>query len=302
MSTSPTPRRWTRNELEVQRALAIDRFVTWWKQTGNTAYQAHYQKALTTVTRLIDNTDNLLSFGTSVLQQHDRDMRDMARYLAGPPLSEDDLLVLAGSGKATDPAYLEKLVRVITSVLDPLRFPWLFEKQGPQQPSRIERGIALQWTAGLLAAQRAATERRTGASYRQEQAVEQALSHPSLAFQKVKPRPIVSARDFLQAGEFCRQSEVGGTRSDFTIGLRSKLLVVECKVSNSEVNSYKRLIHEVGNKAGRWKTAFGEGIIPAAVLDGVLKLDNLVKAQEMGITIFWERDLQPLIEFVASAR
>jgi adenine-specific DNA-methyltransferase len=76
----------------------------------------------------------------------------------------------------------------------------------------------------------------------------------------------------------------------------------ETVVSNSEVNSFKRLNHEVGNKAASWTRAFGQGIVPAAVLDGVFKLDNLERAQAAGITIFWERDLQPLSEFVLAAR
>ena len=198
-------------------------------------------------------------------------MHEVVRYLAGPPLSEDDLKILAGTG-------------------------------GPRPPTERERDIALLWTAGLLAAQKAATVRRTEASRRQEQAVEQVLSSSALNFRKVPPQTVQSPRDFLAPGEFCRQSSVGGTRADLTIGLSDRLLVIECKVSNSEVNSYKRLNHEVGNKAASWTRAFGQGVIPAAVLDGVFKLENLERAQTAGIALFWERDLQSLRDFLLLAR
>jgi hypothetical protein len=73
-------------------------------------------------------------------------------------------------------------------------------------------------------------------------------------------------------------------------------------VSNSEVNSIKRLIHERGNKARIWTNAFGSEAIPAAVLAGVFKLTNLREAQESrGIAIFWEHDLTPLATFLQNA-
>ena len=106
----------------------------------------------------------------------------------------------------------------------------------------------------------------------------------------------------MQSGEFCRQSNVGGTRADFTVGLRDRLLLIECKASNSEVNSYKRLNHEIGDKAAVWKRSFGESVIPAAVLAGVFTVENLGEAQRGGIAIFWEHDFGTLLEYVTSIR
>ena len=117
----------------------------------------------------------------------------------------------------------------------------------------------------------------------------------------MKPRAISSVRD-LELGQYCKQSEVGGTRADRTIGLRDKrLLVLECKVSNSEVNSYKRLIHEVGNKASTWHSKFGDSALAGAVLAGAFSLDNLEQAQNDGIYLFWEADLSSLVSFVEAA-
>ncbi len=216
-------------------------------------------------------------------------------------MSSDDLKTLAGLASATGPEYLAEMLKVITTSLDPRRFPWLFDPS-VRQPDGDEIAAAQTWTAGLLAAQKAVTRRRSAAARRQEQAVESALLGPPLHLRRVKARDIPSAREFLAAGEFCRQSKVGGTRGDFTIGLRDRLLLIECKSSNIEVNSYKRLNHEVGNKAASWRRSFGEGVVPAAVLAGVFKLENLDAAQRAGIAIFWEHDLTTLMEHVDAAR
>jgi hypothetical protein len=72
-------------------------------------------------------------------------------------------------------------------------------------------------------------------------------------------------------------------------------------VTNSSTNSVKRLNREVGGKAERWSRAFGERAVTAAVLAGVFKVKNLTDAQDVGVSIFWERDLTPLAEFLAEA-
>ncbi|HLG68817.1 MAG TPA: XamI family restriction endonuclease [Chloroflexota bacterium] len=199
------------------------------------------------------------------------------------------------------PQYLAEMLKVIMSSLDPKRFPSLFG-QAARKPADDEILAAQRWTAGLLAAQRAVTGRRSAAARRQEMAVEVALLGPPLHFAKVKARDIANAREFLAPGEFCRQSKVGGTRADFSIGLRDRLLLIECKASNSEVNSYKRLNHEIGDKATVWKRSFGESVVPAAVLAGVFKVDNLAEAQRSGIAIFWEHDFGTLIDYLAANR
>lgn len=44
----------------------------------------------------------------------------------------------------------------------------------------------------------------------------------------------------------------------------------ECKVSNSKVNSHKRLNHEAVDKVAKWEDAFGRQCVPGAVLQGAL--------------------------------
>jgi hypothetical protein len=78
-------------------------------------------------------------------------------------------------------------------------------------------------------------------------------------------------------------------------------MLIECKVSNSAVNSYKRINREAVSKAASWLSAFGHAqVIPAAVISGVFNVGNLMQAQEAGLIIFWSHDLKKLGNFIAS--
>jgi hypothetical protein len=107
--------------------------------------------------------------------------------------------------------------------------------------------------------------------------------------------------DDLERGSFTREAMLARSKCDLPVRLHDgRLLAIECEVSNSALNSVKRLIRETGGKADVWRREFGKAVIPAAVLAGVFKLQSLLDAQrEYGITIFWEHDLGPLRSFVS---
>jgi hypothetical protein len=128
------------------------------------------------------------------------------------------------------------------------------------------------------------------------------LLRTELGFREV-PRRRINALGDLGRGEFCPEALVAGIKCDIPVGLRNgRYLLMECKASSTSVNSVKRLNHEVGDKANRWRLAFGEQAYTIAVLSGVFRKTNLVAAQnEQGIYIVWERDLRPLVDFVRSA-
>ena len=98
------------------------------------------------------------------------------------------------------------------------------------------------------------------------------------------------------------ESRVANAKCDVPVGLHDgRLLLIECKVSNSSLNSIKRLIRETVGKRDVWNRVFGERAITAAVLAGVFDLKHLEEAQRRGVTLFWEGDLQPLAEFVQTS-
>lgn len=257
-----------------------------------------------------DLVDELNSFASD----HDPEMlpnimRDASRktafrYLAAPPISEDDLKVLAetklsATALRQDPEGARRVREILLHVLDKHRFPWV-EQNRP--PSEQEREIAIVSSAALVAAQKLATERRGTATKIQEQAVKTKLEE--IGFAPVKKRTIVLLADAPAPAEYCGESKLGDTRADLIIGLYDRrVLAIECKVSNSGVNSFKRLIHEAGGKAGKWVGKFGtDPIVPAAVLSGVYSVNNLVIAQNMGLRIFWSHRLEDLAEFIEKTK
>ena len=95
---------------------------------------------------------------------------------------------------------------------------------------------------------------------------------------------------------------LSGAKCDVPTRLQSgRILAIECKVSNSEVNSIKRLIRETGGKADKWRESFGQGLVTVAVLSGVFAVRTLQDAQDTHrVGIVWEHDLKPLRDFAMS--
>lgn len=193
----------------------------------------------------------------------------------------------------------ERITLLLAAARDKARLPWL-DATPSARPDKAARPAAVVATGTLWASQRMATKRRTEDSDHQEVAVKEFLA--SVGFTEVPTKPI-TAPDDLDRGQFCAESEVAGTKADISVRPNNgRLLLVECKVSGSSVNSVKRLNHEVGDKAATWARAFGNQRHSMAVLAGVFRLKNLVDAQDKNIAIVWERDLAPLGEFLAAAR
>lgn len=187
---------------------------------------------------------------------------------------------------------------VLRALFDSDRMPWLAEGR---QASEEERRLAIAWTAGLWAAERQRTSRRTAASRRQRDAVFAAIKAGGFT-QRPTPR-VLATFDELLRGTFCGESTLDGAKCDVPVRLLDgRLLAIECKVSNSAINSVKRLLRETGNKAQAWRNAFGQQVIPATVLSGVFRLANLLEAQnENQIAIFWQHDLDQLTDFLGAA-
>lgn len=224
------------------------------------------------------------------------------RYLAAPPLSEDDLKTLAEaklSAKAlnTDPEAAKRVRDTVLHVIDPHRFPWVKEKR---VPTEAERGAAVIASATAMAVQKVQTARR-GEAKTLEARAREALT--DLHFDQVPVRPIKLLSTAPKPGEFCGESLLGPTRADLVVGLRDgRVLALECKVSNSAVNSYKRLVREAGGKATDWLRALGaDQVVPGAVIGGVFNADNVIAAQSKGLAIFWSHRLEDLSEFIKVA-
>ena len=285
--------------MEAQRQTALIAFVAERTSEGTDRYERLFAENLELVRRLFHESSDLLALTGQVFER-DPALLSAARYLAVPPISKDDLDAIAG-GKVAGRKVLasdlaSRAASAIRSSCDLIRLPWVMENR---PPSAEERETASRWTAGIWAVEEMRTYRRTDASKRQEGIVVLALEQTG--WQKQVVRRIDTLED-LPRGCFSSEALLGGSKCDIPIRLRDgRLLALECKVSNSAINSVKRLNREVGGKADQWRRAFGEQVIPAAVLSGVFKLHNLIDAQDrQGIAIFWTQELGILLEFANS--
>ena len=78
---------------------------------------------------------------------------------------------------------------------------------------------------------------------------------------------------------------------------------IECKVSNSAVNSFKRIDHEAAGKARSWIHDFGKRqTVPTAVISGVFNPANLETAQAEGLAVIWSHRLEDLTEFIKASQ
>lgn len=234
------------------------------------------------------------------------DTRRALRYLTAPPISDDDLKTLAEASSFSaprliaEPAMAARIRDLIFRILDPKRFPWVDENR---DPTAVERHAAIVASSAIAAARKVEMARRTDAQGRQEGAVKAMLR--DLQFVEVPRRAITGAAQAPRPGHFMGETPVTGAKADVVVGLHDgRTMIIECKVSNSSVNSYKRIVHDTGGKATIWYQQFGRAnMVVGAVLSGVFAPANLEHVQnDKEVFLFWEHRMADLEAFITNAR
>jgi hypothetical protein len=299
------PPLWSDDELESDRRASIAKFREERLEEPLEQYLETFDRYRGAFEKLLEATVNLTtlpSAGLVVLT--DPALLEALRYLAGPPISQDDLKTLADASLApsrlkADPAMAQRVIDTILLALDRRRFPWVAEGR---EPGVAERESAVFASAALMASQRLSTSRRSESKDVQEQAVVDALR--SADFTEVPTRAISTLSDAPGNGEFCRESPFGRRKADFVVSLwDGRKMAIECKVSNSSTNSVKRLNNDAAAKATVWIGEFGTAqTVPAAVISGVFKAHNLKHAQTAGLTLFWAYKLDAMLDWIEATR
>lgn len=234
----------------------------------------------------------------------DRETRVAFRYLAAPPISEDDLKTLAettlsAAALRRDAGGARRVRDTVLHIVDPRRFPWIGEGRDPTERERDRAVVA---SAVLAAARKVETSRRADAKREQEETVKARLR--AIGFVEVPPREIALLDAAPAPGEYCGESKFGDSRADLVVRLYDRrAMPLECKASNSAVNSFKRINHEAAGKARAWLAGFGKRqTVPAAAISGVFNPRNLETAQAEGLALFWSHRLDDLADFIESTR
>jgi hypothetical protein len=300
-SNNPLPPIWTLEDLARDAQASLEAFVA--RRLGESAdrFPSHLKERRKQLGRLIrllsnfdpDNPDREL-LNTIVF---DVDLLAALRYVAGPPVSEDDLLVLVTRRPISlsrrlieqEPELLDATIRLVCSLADLTRFPWV--KAG-RQPRWSELKLAIRSTAAMHAYQRLQTERR-GYGKRVEAMFADKLV--SMGYRKVKALNggrVTAPMHFPHPREFYGECNVYGRKTDLFIGLSDgRVAAVEAKDSSSVVNSVKRVLNDTAAKAEHWHRHAGMTIVPIALLSGVFGVSDLQRAQTSGLFLVWLHDL-----------
>ena len=87
---------------------------------------------------------------------------------------------------------------------------------------------------------------------------------------------------------------------DIACGFQSSYVAaMECKVTNDATNSVKR-VNDVLKKAAAWKAHWGSFVETAALLQGVIKPEDVQRLSDEGVKVFWSHDLDTLASWVQS--
>lgn len=235
----------------------------------------------------------------------DGDSRRAFCYLTAPPISEDDLKTLAEASLApaplrANPESAKRIRDIVFRILDPHRFPWIGENRDPLPE---ERAAAIVASSALVAARKVETFRRNDAKDRQENKVKDLLL--AIGFEQVKKHDIPNASRAPKPGQFMGETPLAGAKADVVATLfDGRIMAIECKVSNSAVNSYKRIVHDTGGKATIWHREIGRAnVVAAAVMNGVFSPNNLESVQnDKDVALFWDHRLDDLKDFIATTK
>jgi len=297
---------WSAEQLEIDRLRARLLFREERMREPLEQYLATFEIAQDAFETLLQTTADLRQLADKAIEiVSEPKLLEALRYLAGPPISADDLKVLSDANLTRSqliahPETALKIVETITLGLDQRRFPW-FTPDGKREPKPMERASAVLASAALLASQRVATIRRNAGKTAQEQKVKDVLI--GAGFNAVRAGRIENLIKAPKPGYFCSESRLGSKKADVVVGLWDlRTMGIECKVSNSAVNSIKRLNHDAVAKAKMWHDDFGNQVVAVAVLSGVYDLPNLELAQSSGMFLFWAHDLDKLTSWIETTR
>lgn len=292
--------KWSEAKLEEHRLIAEDAFIEQRMEQGVEDYLEIYYEKESAIRKFFERTDDLRTLSGDLFVRNP-EFTTPARHVTAPPISQDDLDTIVGENitrrKSVSRDAADEGVWVIEQLIDPERFPWIKDERPPTDE---EREIAIKATAGIWAVKRTQTNRRIDPAQEQEEHILETLKSAGLREKSVNRIHSREELEKLPTGCVAHQPYIRNSEADIAVRLQDgRLLAIEGKVSNSSLNSIKRLIHEVGDKASNWREEFGDNVVPAAVLSGVYDMKHLKEAQnDRDILIFWEHNLDSLVGFI----
>lgn len=221
------------------------------------------------------------------------------RHLMAPPKSQDQFKLRCPDwSKGTEnnkrplkEDIADEVAAILVDWLDPAVGHWLGTNR---RPTTREVRETLLRTAPLIAHKQVETQQRMRLANAQESAVMallEARGWTRLQSTLIDTRAAVPPRHFMHKTRFATNT-TAPQEVDIACGLRDSFVAaVECKVTNDETNSVKR-VNDVLKKATAWKTHWGSFVETAAVLQGVIKASDVQRLADGRVQVFWSHALE----------
>jgi hypothetical protein len=228
------------------------------------------------------------------------------RNLMAPPMSQDQFKLICPSwskttektGRSVSGNAVANVAAKFGSWRDRFLTRWL---DSGRKPTRAEVRQVLSAVSPLIAAQNIATSKRNRLASKQEQSVIELLTKsgwtklPSLL---IDTRAALPEKHFQHKTRFA--TATAPQEVDIACGLpKTVVLAMECKVTNDETNSVKR-INDVLKKASAWKDHWGNFVVTAALLEGVIAPKDVERLIDHDVQVFWSHELGAFANWLES--
>ena len=227
------------------------------------------------------------------------------RHLMAPPKSQDQFMLRApfwsknseNKGRPLGQRAALQAAVVFADWRDDAVGRWLGRNSSP---NRSEVRDTLARASVLIALKDIETAQRNRLANAQERSVIELLEArgwskiPGL---QIDRRAALPAKHFSHKTRFATSSDIP-QEVDIACGLGdSYVLAMECKVTNDETNSVKR-VNDVIKKANAWKAHWGSFVEPAALLQGVIKPRDVQRLSDERVRVFWSHALDDFADWL----
>lgn len=229
------------------------------------------------------------------------------RHLLAPPKSQDQFKLLCDlwskgsekSGTPQAPVAVSEVAMVLSNWMDRKIAPWLAANR---DPTVVERELLVERVISFIAPKLTETQKRNRLSAEQESAVVNLLKSfgwKQLPSVTIDVRAAVPPKHFMNKARFATATTTA-QEVDIACGFAaSYVAAMECKVTNDATNSVKR-VNDVLKKAAAWKSHWGSFVETAALLQGVIKPEDVQRLTDEGVKVFWSHDLAAFSSWVQS--
>ncbi|MCV2866921.1 XamI family restriction endonuclease [Albidovulum sediminicola] len=229
------------------------------------------------------------------------------RHLLAPPKSQDQFKLLCDewskgsekSGLPQKPNAVRAVSEVLVRWMDREIAPWL---SANRDATEVERERLIERVISFIAPKLTDTQKRNRLSAEQETAVVKllrSLNWTQLPSVTIDTRAAVAPKHFMNKTRFATATTTA-QEVDIACGFAaSYVAAMECKVTNDATNSVKR-INDVLKKAAAWKAHWGSFVETAALLQGVIKPEDVQRLTDEGVRVFWSHDLDAFARWVQS--